>query len=262
MKKGKIAVSLLLAALLCLGMLGGAIADGYAYGGSYVVITHPNTVNVRAGGGTQYTVVGAAYPGCSYAYLGTTASGWYTIELDNGVTGCISPAMGYVTGSRGSTPSSGTYDGTCSYFIGNVRVNNPYGSYIDMYAQPNEAVGLLRHAYNGSYGCVGAIDGWYIIVCEGYMGYVHAYDVTYSHSPENTYTPSAIGIVWIQTENIVNVRAGANQYTEKLMGVCPGSSFLCTGIDRATGWYEVLLPGGSYGYISNKLGTFTDLGNG
>ena len=77
-----------------------------------------------------------------------------------------------------------------------------------MYPRRDANAGLLRHVFSGTYDCVGYVNNWYTIICEGFMGYVHAYDVTFTSSPENTYTPGAVGIVWIETQDMVNVRAG------------------------------------------------------
>lgn len=259
MKRMHRRLALTLAVLTLVSMVAVA-STAAASGGSIVVISSTAAVNIRAGGSTDYAIIGTAYPGRTYPYLGTTDTGWYMIQMDNGAWGCVSPKLAYVTGASGTSPSN--HSGTCSHRIGTVRVSEPNGGYISMYPRRDANAGLLRHVFSGTYDCVGYVNNWYTIICEGFMGYVHAYDVTFTSSPENTYTPGAVGIVWIETQDMVNVRAGNNQYTDLLMSVCPGASFLCLGIDASTGWYKILLPTGQTGYVSNNLGTFTGLGNG
>lgn len=256
---------LMLAALLLVGTACSAGADGFAYAyDSLVTITYSRNVNVRAGGGTEYSVIGTAYSGAAYRYIGQTATGWYVIELDSGIVGCISPSMGTVGRGYVDTPGydTGSYDGTCSFQIGTVRVSQPLGGYIDMYTRYDEDAQFLRHVFNGTYICTGHLYGYYIIVCNGFIGYISDSDATFTENRVSTYRPDAIGKVWIETADMVNVRTGPNQYTELAMSVCPGSSYLCTGIDADTGWYQILLPTGVTGYISPKIGTLTGLGNG
>ena len=71
---------LMLAALLLVGAACSAGADGFAYAyDSLVTITYSRNVNVRAGGGTEYSVIVTAYSGAAYRYIGQTATGWYVI---------------------------------------------------------------------------------------------------------------------------------------------------------------------------------------
>lgn len=262
MKRTARMLAFVLAAMMILGALCAAKADGgkYAdnYGANMVVITHNQMVNVRSGSGTEYRVVDTAYPGNAYRYLGTTRMGWYVVEMDSGMVGCISPNMAQLVYDSYDP----TYSGTCSHRTGYVHVNRPNGGYIDMHVQRNANSNLLRHVYSGTYECVAYHDGWYTIICNGYMGYVHEYDVTFTENRANTYTPHATGVVWINTQDMVNVRRGNNQYTDLALSVCPDASFLCLGKDPQTGWYQILLPDGTMGFISNKLCEYTPLGNG
>lgn len=62
-------------------------------GKPHVTVTGELPVNVRAAGDAESKLVGRAYPGETYAYLGEQDHGWYLIELEDGTTGYISPKV-------------------------------------------------------------------------------------------------------------------------------------------------------------------------
>lgn len=94
-----------LSALLAVMLLAGVVAvsaDGTAVIGT-LVITNPNNVNVRSGGGTSYGIVGLAAPGDIYQVISRTSNGWYEIVLDNGTTGFVSGNLVQFTPGAGGT---------------------------------------------------------------------------------------------------------------------------------------------------------------
>lgn len=264
MKGGLRFFSILLATMLLAGYVCAAEADGFIYpGDDRVVISHSQNVNVRAGGGTEFSVIATALSGSTYRCIGQTASGWYVVELETGAVGCIAPSVcEFYSAGDASGVDMARYTGTASYQIGKVRVSESMGGYIDMFTRRDESQQFLRHVFNGEYICVGEAQGYYMILVSGYLGYVRTEDVVFTENRVGVYTPDAIGCVWIETADMVNVRTGPSQYTELAMCVCPGACFLCVGVDASSGWYQILLPNGTMGYISPKIGTLSELGNG
>ncbi len=63
---------------------------------------------------------------------------------------------------------------------------------------------------------------------------------------------AAIGTVTITNRNRVNVREGGGLAYTAIATVAPGESFPCLSI-APSGWYEILLPDGRRGFLSNNL---------
>lgn len=203
---------------------------------------------------TDYTPY-AALP--TYARADMTGMIWTAQPRDNNAA-LLEAAIEKYGG--GSAPFVPTVESTCSQVIGTVKVKISGNGFVRSYPRPDETAGLLRHVYNGSYPCVGTYGDWYIILCDGFMGYVRAASgVSFSTDGAHAYNVSATGMVTVNTQDQVNVRAQADKNADLLMSVCPGATFLCVGQDRATKWYQILLPTGQYGYVSNKLVTYSEL---
>lgn len=63
---------------------------------------------------------------------------------------------------------------------------------------------------------------------------------------------AAIGTATITNRNRVNVREGGGLEYAVISSVAPGESFPCLSV-APSGWYEILLPDGRRGFISNNL---------
>lgn len=101
-------VLLLLTLLLGLVILP-ASADGTNIIGE-VTITHNRAVNLRSGGGTEYSIVGSANPGELFQTTGTTSSGWYEILLPNGQVAYVSNTLVYFYPYTQSVPAGTQYN--------------------------------------------------------------------------------------------------------------------------------------------------------
>ena len=97
-------ICVLVSLALCM-LLGAAQAEE---DGAYVRITSSNTANVRASDNADSARVGRVQPGETYPYLGTTASGWYQIQLADGKTGYVSAKLAEVVGGENGAAAFAT----------------------------------------------------------------------------------------------------------------------------------------------------------
>ena len=61
-----------------------------------------------------------------------------------------------------------------------------------------------------------------------------------------------IGLVTITHYNDVNIRSGGSTDFPIVLTASPGQQFPCTGF-ASSGWYEIILPDNTIGYVSNNL---------
>ncbi|MCL1964370.1 MAG: tetratricopeptide repeat protein [Firmicutes bacterium] len=69
---------------------------------------------------------------------------------------------------------------------------------------------------------------------------------------------SAIGTVTVTSDGNVNIRSEGNTDARVVGQAKPGEVYTCTGT-AVSGWYEILLYGGTIGYISPKMVEFAEL---
>ncbi len=65
-----------------------------------------------------------------------------------------------------------------------------------------------------------------------------------------------IGIVTITNQNNVNIRGGGSTDFPIVGSAAPGQQFPCTGF-ASSGWYEIILPDNTIGYVSNNLSSLS-----
>lgn len=149
-------IMLMLLAALMLAAFAAPLANA-AGSTSYAgrVTTSSQSLNVRSGAGTSYSIV-ASLPSQSLVTVLSVSGGWYRVEYAAGKYGYCSAS--YIS------PVSGSY---AAY----VSLNS---GYLNVRSGPGTGYGITGSLYNGAYIVVlGSSNGWYRILYAGVKtGYV------------------------------------------------------------------------------------------
>ena len=214
------------------------------------IVNCKNSVNVRSGAGTNYSLVGAAPKGAQYKLLARVKVGnatWFKVQqYATGKEGYIHED--YIKTGTG-TPSGPSTGHTLTIVNCNESVNVREGA--------SSSTKLLGQAKKGSvYTYLGrTVDGkWYQIqYTETQKGFVYSQYVKVNSGgtvtpPENPSTGKTATIV--NCNSFVNVREGASSNTKKLGTAKKGAQYAVTG--QSGSWIQVQYTATQKGYIYSK----------
>ena len=218
-----------------------------------------NSLNVRSGAGTNYSVLGSLSNGAKVEIVGTSGS-WYKIKYGSGY-GYVS--KDYVTVSSSSNNSSSN-SGSSNSGSSNNTITTPSTSTTGT-IKVNDTLNV-RSGAGTSYSVIGSLKNgatveivetsgsWYKIKYGSGYGYVSKDYVTVSSSNNNsssnntTTTPSTsttTGI--IKVNDALNVRSGAGT-SYSVIGSLKNDATIEI-VETVNSWYKIKFNNG-YGYVS------------
>ena len=229
-----------------------------------------NSLNVRSGAGTNYSVLGSLSNGAKVEIVGTSGS-WYKIKYGSGY-GYVS--KDYVTVSSSSNNSSSN-SGSSNSGSSNNTTTTPSTS-ITGIIKVNDALNV-RSGAGTSYSVIGSLKNgatveivetsgsWYKIKYGSGYGYVSKDYVTVSSSNNNsssnntTTTPStSITTGIIKVNNALNVRSGAGTSYSVIGSLKNGATVEI--VETSGSWYKIKY-GSGYGYVSKDYVTVSSSSN-
>ena len=229
-----------------------------------------DTLNVRSGAGTSYSVIGSLKNGATVEIVETSGS-WYKIKYGSGY-GYVS--KDYVTVSSSSNNSSSN-SGSSNSGSSNNTITTPSTSTTGT-IKVNDTLNV-RSGAGTSYSVIGSLKNgatveivetsgsWYKIKYGSGYGYVSKDYVTVSSSNNNsssnntTTTPSTsttTGI--IKVNNALNVRSGAGTSYSVIGSLKNGATVEI--VETSGSWYKIKY-GSGYGYVSKDYVTVSSSSN-
>ena len=217
-----------------------------------------NSLNVRSGAGTNYSVLGSLSNGAKVEIVGTSGS-WYKIKYGSGY-GYVS--KDYVTVSSSSNNSSSN-SGSSNSGSSNNTITTPSTS-ITGTIKVNDTLNV-RSGAGTSYSVIGSLKNgatveivetsgsWYKIKYGSGYGYVSKDYVTVSSSNNNsssnntTTTPSTSTTGTIKVNDTLNVRSGAGTSYSVIGSLKNGATIEI--VETVNSWYKIKFNNG-YGYVS------------
>ncbi|SCJ67105.1 SH3 domain-containing protein [Clostridium saudiense] len=238
-----------------------------------------NSLNVRSGAGTNYSVLGSLSNGAKVEIVGTSGS-WYKIKYGSGY-GYVS--KDYVTVSSSSNNSSSN-SGSSNSGSSNNTITTPSTSTTGT-IKVNDTLNV-RSGAGTSYSVIGSLKNgatveivetsgsWYKIKYGSGYGYVSKDYVTVSSSSNNsssnsgssnsgssnntTTTPSTSTTGTIKVNNALNVRSGAGTSYSVIGSLKNGATVEI--VETSGSWYKIKY-GSGYGYVSKDYVTVSSSNN-
>ena len=217
-----------------------------------------NSLNVRSGAGTNYSVLGSLSNGAKVEIVGTSGS-WYKIKYGSGY-GYVS--KDYVTvssssnnsssnsGSSNSGSSNNTTTTPSTSTTGTIKVNNA----LNVRSGAGTSYSVIGSLKNGATVEIVETSGsWYKIKYGSGYGYVSKDYVTVSSSNNNsssnstTTTPSTSTTGTIKVNDTLNVRSGAGTSYSVIGSLKNGATIEI--VETVNSWYKIKFNNG-YGYVS------------
>ena len=229
-----------------------------------------NSLNVRSGAGTNYSVLGSLSNGAKVEIVGTSGS-WYKIKYGSGY-GYVS--KDYVTvssssnnsssnsGSSNSGSSNNTTTTPSTSTTGTIKVNDT----LNVRSGAGTSYSVIGSLKNGATVEIVETSGsWYKIKYGSGYGYVSKDYVTVSSSNNNsssnntTTTPStSITTGIIKVNNALNVRSGAGTSYSVIGSLKNGATVEI--VETSGSWYKIKY-GSGYGYVSKDYVTVSSSSN-
>ena len=217
-----------------------------------------DTLNVRSGAGTSYSVIGSLKNGATVEIVETSGS-WYKIKYGSGY-GYVS--KDYVTvssssnnsssnsGSSNSGSSNNTTTTPSTSTTGTIKVNNA----LNVRSGAGTSYSVIGSLKNGATVEIVETSGsWYKIKYGSGYGYVSKDYVTVSSSNNNsssnntTTTPSTSTTGTIKVNDTLNVRSGAGTSYSVIGSLKNGATIEI--VETVNSWYKIKFNNG-YGYVS------------
>ncbi len=224
------------------------------------IVNCKNSVNVRSGAGTNYSLVGAAPKGAQYKLLARVNVGsvtWFKVQYATGKDGYIHED--YIKTGTG-TPSTPTTGHTLTIVNCNESVNVREGA--------SSSTKKLGEAKKGSvYTYLGrTVDGkWYQIQYTAtqkgfvYSQYVKVNSGTVTPPDDDDKPATGKTATIVNCNEFVNVREGASSSTKKLGTAKKGAQYTVTG--QSGSWIQVQYTATQKGYIYSKYVKLSDSGS-
>lgn len=192
-----------------------------------------NSVRMRSGPGTSYSILGTYNNGTALTITGTE-NGWTKVTI-GGVAGYI--RSDYV--NAGSAPSGGTQTATTGYINGmGVRMRAGASTSSQILGSYNTGTAMT---------ITGSSGNWYAVSYNGKTGYVSKDYMTTTQPSQGSTTPAS-GTVGTVKGNYVRLRSGAGTSYSILGTYNNGTPLTITGTSGS--WYAVTINGKS-GYMSS-----------
>ena len=213
-----------------------------------------DSLNVRSGAGTSYSVVGSLKNGTSVEIVGTSGN-WYKIKYGNG---CGYVSKDYVTLNSSSNSNTGSTNNTpaTSTTKGTVKVSDS----LNVRSGAGTSYSVVGSLKNGtSVEIIETSGNWYKIKYGNGYGYVSKDYVTLnSSSNSNTGNTSNSGSTnntpatsttkgTVKVSDSLNVRSGAGTSYSVIGSLKNGTSVEI--VETSGNWYKIKY-GNGYGYVS------------
>ncbi|OEF98729.1 SH3 domain-containing protein [Desulfuribacillus alkaliarsenatis] len=203
-----------------------------------------NTVNLRSGPGTNFSIVAVARNGEVLNVTGKSGS-WFNIRMSNGSTGFIADWL--VRDYSSSSNNTNTSNDSSS---SQVLVSTVTGHVVNVRATASTSGNILGVVRNGNEVVVKRqLNGWYEIDFNGQSGYVASFLLSNPVTKTVTTSTSTATV----SGNIVNVRSGAGTNHSIIAVVRRGDTVEVLG--QSNGWTQVKI-GNNTGFISSNLLSF------
>ena len=207
-------------------------------------IVNTSVLNVRKGPGTNNSILTKIYKNDKVTIL-DSSKGWYKVKLTNGKTGWVSDDYIKVSSNSNSTSSSSNTGktGTVTTDVLNVRsgAGTKYSKISSLRKGDKITIQETKngwHKFKMSNGKTGWVSSEYIKLSSSSSS---------SSSSSQSSIKNKIGVV---NTSSLNVRKGAGTNYSVIGSVKSGQK---VGIlSSKNGWYNVLLPNGSKGWVSGK----------
>nr|WP_243280440.1 SH3 domain-containing protein [Clostridium sp. 1001271B_151109_B4] len=207
-----------------------------------------DTLNVRSGAGTSYSVIGSLKNGASVEIVETSGN-WYKIKYGSGY-GYVSKDYVTVNSSNSDTSNNGSSDNTTTTpstsTTGTIKVNGA----LNVRSGAGTSYSVIGSLNNGaSVEIVETSGSWYKIKYGSGYGYVSKDYVTVSSSnndsSSSTTTSTSKGIVNVSSSLNVRSGAGTNYST---IGTLSKNEIVEI-VETVNSWYKIKFNNG-YGYVS------------
>ena len=215
---GKKLVALVLALVLCLGVLSSASAAGFG------MVTGTKSLNLRAAGSSSSEWKGA-YPTGTWVEILGSQNNFYRVLTPDGKTGFMS--KNFITTDTAA---------------GSVRiatVNNANGgAFLNLRSAPSYSAKVLGILYNGvPLKVTGEQNGWYSVQLNGVNGWVR------SEFVRVTYMVGSSEVATIKTRNnsAMNLRMGPGK-NYPVVRQFPGDTYVMV-LAKGDGWWQVAVNG-------------------
>lgn len=214
------------------GYISGKYAQLLQGGVQKAEIIDTDVLNVRSGPGVEYEMIGAAYRGQTFVYLGEE-NGWYKIEYNGGI--------GYI---------SGKYSRLFEQAAGPEVIEVVNTDVLNVRSGPYVNYAMVGAAYRGQkFVCTGQEEnGWYEILYKGQRAFI-----------SNKYTQKLSSdkqFVQIRDTQWLNVRSGPGVDYAMLGAGNEWDIYECLGQEK-NGWYKITYKNG-VGYISGKYASMVE----
>ena len=218
-----------------------------------------NSLNVRSGAGTNYSVLGSLSNGAKVEIVGTSGS-WYKIKYGSGY-GYVSKDYVTVSSSNNNSSSNNTTTTpSTSTTTGIIKVNNA----LNVRSGAGTSYSVIGSLKNGATVEIVETSGsWYKIKYGSGYGYVSKDYVTVSSSSNNSSsnsgssnsgssnntitTPSTSTTGTIKVNDTLNVRSGAGTSYSVIGSLKNGATIEI--VETVNSWYKIKFNNG-YGYVS------------
>ena len=217
-----------------------------------------DTLNVRSGAGTSYSIISKVYKGDTVNIVGSS-NGWYKIELSSGKTGWVSGDYVSVGSSSDNSSSDNTTTENKKGTVTTDTINERSGA--------GTSYSIISKVHKGdTVNIVGSSNGWYKIeLSSGKTGWVSGDYVSVgsssdNSSSDNTTTENKKGTV---TTDTINERSGAGTSYSIISKVHKGDTVNIVG--SSNGWYKIELSSGKTGWVSSdyvSIGSSSGSSNG
>lgn len=211
-------VAWVLAAVLCLGVLGSASAAGFG------VVTGTKSLNLRAAGSSSSEWKGAYSSGTWVEILGSQ-NNFYRVVTPDGKTGFMS--KNYIKADA----AAGT--------VRIATVNNANGgAFLNLRSTPSYSAQVLGILYNGvPLKVTGEQNGWYCVQLNGINGWVRSEYVNVSYMVGS----SEVATIKTRNNSAMNLRSGPGR-NYPVIRQFPGDTYVMV-LAKGDGWWQVAVNG-------------------
>jgi N-acetylmuramoyl-L-alanine amidase len=205
-------------------------------------VVSSDTLNIRAGPGTGYSIITQAGSGERLPVLEKSGD-WYCVSLSTGQKGWLAGWLVSIEQSQAQPVQNNSQS---------AKVN---GSSVNIRSGPGTGYNIVTQVGSGStLPILGSSADWYnVSISSGGSGWIAGWLVTVVNSPVSTpsrsdATSSRNAVV---TGSTVNVRGGPGTTNSVISQVVQGDSLAV--LEQSGDWYRVKLPNGNSGWVAGWL---------
>ena len=207
------------------------------------IVNCKNSVNVRSGAGTSYSLIGTAPKNAQYQLLSTIKVGsdtWYKVQYTSAKVGYIHGDYIQVSTGTPDTPSAGQ---TVTIVNCNNSVNVREGA-----GTNTKKLGTAPKGATYKYLGMSSDGNWYKIqYTSSQVAYIHKDYIKLNAGSTTPDTPTGKTATIVNCNEWVNVREGAGTNTKKLGTAPKGKTY--TYLGKSGNWIQVQYTSTQKGYI-------------